>query len=299
MTGPGPVPTTAAGAAFMRQLRRDHAGLSRVLRTIDSLLDRLTTEPETVQPVLVDAFGYLLRYQHAFHHPREDRLFTRIQRNRPALQETLARLGHEHESGEREAKRLAQDLAAVTPDELRANSGDDFARRIRAYVGAARVHMRDEEAVFYGRAETALSASDWSAIVSDGGPSDPLADTAALAGEYPELSAYLGLPTRHLGRAKAGAGRTNEWHRQALALTDLYGGLLHEGMDLTRRNVGRLLAIRGPVGLAGAVSAITADNLRYAARCLTRPSRWAIDTGSEWLTRRQHGHPDDGQPPKD
>ncbi|NBD96162.1 MAG: hypothetical protein GVY11_06785 [Gammaproteobacteria bacterium] len=278
----------------MRRLRQDHVGLSRVLRTIDSLLDRLTREPETVLPILVDAFGYLLGYQHAFHHPREDRLFARIQRKRPALQDTLARLGHEHESGEREAARLAKDLTAVTAQDLSGSAGDDFVRRIREYVVAARVHMRDEEAVFYVRAETALSASDWSSILSHDDARDPLTDLAELARAYPELAAYLDQPVRHLGQADTETSGGNAWHRPLLALTDLYGGLLHEGVDLTRRNLGRLLAVRGPIGLVGAVGAISTDNLRFAGRCVTRPSRWAIDTASGWLSARPRSGAEDG-----
>jgi len=147
--------------------------------------------------------------------------------------------------------------------------------------------MRDEEAVFYVRAETALNDSDWSSLLDDDGPVDPMGDALELTREYPALSDYLGEPVRRLGRSGDAVADESEWRRQFLALTDLYGGLLHEGVDLTRNNLGRLLAVRGPIGLVGAVGAITKDNLRFAGRCLTKPSRWAIDTGSDWLSGRQ------------
>jgi hemerythrin-like domain-containing protein len=275
------------GAAFMLRLRLDHAGLSRVLRTIDSLLDRLPSEPDTVLPILADAFDYLLRYQHAFHHPREDRLFARIQSKRPSLEATLERLGREHVVGEREAGRLAEDLGAATADRLRGPLGAELVNRIREYVAAARVHMRNEEAVFYVRAETALSDADWSKLLRDGGPGDPLEDAARLARDYPELAAYLGEPVRRLGGGSDEAADEGEWHGQFLALTDVYGGLLHEGVDLTRKNLRRLLGVRGPIGLAGAVGAITSDNLRFAGACLSRPSRWVINAGAGWLSGRR------------
>jgi len=274
-----------AAAAFMQGLRHDHAGMSRMLRAIDGALDRLATEPEAVQPFLVEAFGYLLGYQHGYHHPREDRLFEKIRRRRPELSSTLARLAEEHATGEAETAALAEQLAASTPGRLRAKKGERLAGRIQDYIRHARLHMRDEEAVFYARAEQVLSTSDWAAIIHDGvdnnGRQDPLADMNALAGEYPALAAHFDLPIRHLGSGEATDRGAGALHQHLLGLTDLYGGLMHEGFELTRRNTRRLLSVRGPLGLMRAVTAVTSDNLRFAGQCVTRPSRWAIETGTE------------------
>ncbi len=272
-------PDKASAAEFMKRLRRDHAGLSRMLRAIDGTVDRLTEEPEEVRPFLVESFSYLLGYQHGYHHPREDRLFEKIRSHRPALAETLAKLAKEHETGERETGELARDLAAATTDALRGAKGRALTRRIRDYIGHSRVHMRDEEAVFYARAETVLDPSDWAEIIDLGGEQDPLADLETLGNKYPELARHFDLPTQQVGRtSEPGALR-----RHIVSLTDLYGGLMHEGFDLTRKNTRRLLGVRGPFSLACAVGAITTDNIRFAGRCLIRPSRWAIDTGAELL----------------
>lgn len=270
-------------AAFMRRLRLDHAGLSRMLRTIDSMVDRLDTDPEAVQPVLVEAFDYLLGYQHGYHHPREDRLFERIERKRPALADSLAKLAEEHKSGERETAQLAQDLAANTPEQLRGKPGQRLAARIHSYVRHARAHMRDEEAVFYARAEKVLGTSDWADIIDKDGLQDPLADTETLEREYPELAAHFNLPTRHLGLSN---GTASALHHHVLGLTDLYGGLMHEGLDLTRKNARRLLSVRGPFSLVRAVASITTDNLRFAGQCVTRPSRWAVNTSADLVISR-------------
>lgn len=288
--------TTAAGhkaaaAAFMQALRQDHAGLSRMLRAVDGLADRLATEPEATQPVLIEAFDYLLGYQHGYHHPREDRLFERISDKRPELAEQLDHLAEEHETGEAETSRLSQDLGAASPDELRGRAGERMAARIRDYVRHARLHMRNEEQVFYARAEEVLGRSDWTEIVGDGGAQDPMADLESLAEDYPALAAHFGIPVQHIGPARE-PGDVGTLHRRALELTDLYGGLLHEGFDLTRRNARRLLGVRGPVSLVRAINDITTDNLRFAGRCLSRPSRWALDTGTDWLVDRLRPGPD-------
>jgi len=275
-----------AAAAFMQRLRQDHAGLSRMLRAMDSMAERLVTEPEAVQPVLVEAFRYLLSYQHGHHHPREDRLFEKIRARRPTLADNLAKLSGEHEAGEHETGELAEDLAAPTTEQLRGKKGARLAGRIQNYVQSARTHMRNEEAVFYARAEQVLDESDWADIIDKDGVQDPLADLDSLADEYPGLSAHFELPTLHLGASEAAADSASAMHDNALALTDLYGGLMHEGLDLTRRNTRRLLAVRGPISLARAVTAITTNNLRFAGQCMTRPSRWFIDTSSDFLVAR-------------
>lgn len=272
----------ASAAAFMQMLRRDHAGLSRILRAVDSLVDRLGTEPEAVQPVLIEAFGYLLDYQHGYHHPREDRLFGRIQGKRPALADTLAKLAKEHETGEHETGQLTDDLAKATTDELRGKKGERLSARIHDYVGHARAHMRDEEAVFYARAESVLDASDWLQIVDGDDVQDPLADLEMLADDYPELAAYFDLPTRNLGFSED-ENNSSALHRHVLSLTDVYGGLMHDGLNLARLNTRRMLSVRSPVGLIRAVGAITSDNLNFVGQCVVRPSRWAINTGAEMM----------------
>ncbi len=279
-------PDKASTKAFMQRLRDDHAGLSRMLRAIDSMVDRLTTERETIQPILIEAFGYLLAYQHGYHHPREDRLFEKIGAKRPALADTLAKLAAEHETGERETTELTAALIAATPDQLGSRKGERLATRIKGYIRHSRVHMRNEEAVFYARAEQVLNQSDWADIIDKDGRQDPLADVDALADEYPGLAAHFNLPTRHLGRSENTDGVAGAMHNYVLSLTDLYGGLMHEAFDLTRRNANRLLAVRGPIGLARAVTAITSENLRFAGQCVTRPSRWAIATGTDFLVAR-------------
>lgn len=287
MTSTAPKNHKTSAAEFMQRLRRDHAGLSRMLRAIDTLVDRLATEPETVQPILVEAFGYLLDYQHGYHHPREDRLFEKIQAKRPSLADTLEKLSGEHDIGEHEAAELVEDLAAATPDRLRGKQDDRLAVRIHDYIRHARAHMRDEEAVFYARAEQVLNKSDWTAITENGvdkdGLQDPLADMETLAADYPLLAAHFDLPTRDLEVSEAIDSPSSAMHNRALALTDLCGGLMHEGLNLTRRNANRVLAVRGPIGLARAVTAITSDNLRFAGECVARPSRWALNTGTDFL----------------
>jgi hemerythrin-like domain-containing protein len=267
------------GANFMQALRRDHAGLSRVLREIDTQAVRLVREPGRVRPVLVDALRYLLRYHHAFHHPREDRLFARIRSRDADLDDTLGELSHEHEVGEQQLAELAEDLDGARIGQLRGKTGERLTERMQDYVRHTRVHMRSEEAVFYARAEAVLDARDWQVVVAaDDGRQDPMADLAEMGDEYPHLAEQLGLPVRHLGLVERTGPLSDELRAQMLALTDLYGGLAYEAVELGRGNLGRLLAVRGPSSLARAVGEISSANLRFAGQCVTRPPRWAVNS---------------------
>lgn len=268
-----------AGASYMSSLRRDHAGLSRVLRLIDALAERLVDDAQQARPILLDALRYLLEYHHTHHHPREDRLFARIRARQPALAETLDRIGHEHESGEQEIARLHADLAAVNARRLAGKQGARLARRIGDYVQHARIHMRDEEVVFYARAEDVLTEADWRDLIEPEGPQDPLANPPELAKQYPRLAEQLKLASGESPGETSPVDPEDELHRQLLALADLYGGLLHEGLALSRGHVQRLVAIRSPGALVQAVSDISADNLRFAGHCVVRPSRWAVNAG--------------------
>lgn len=263
----------------MQALRRDHAGLSRVLREIDTQAALLARQPARARPVLVDALRYLLRYHHAFHHPREDRLFARIRARDDALDKVLGQLSHEHETGEEQAEGLAADLLASSVRQLRAKRGERLAERIHDYVRHTRIHMRNEEAVFYARAESVLDEQDWQAVIAaDDQRQDPMIDLARMAEDYPRLAEKLGLPVRHLGLVERTGPLSEELRAQMLALTDLYGGLAYEALALGRGNLDRLLAVRGPSSLARAVGEISSANLRFAGQCLTRPPRWAVNS---------------------
>gem|GEM_PF-4804433 len=103
-------------------------------------------------------------------------------------------------AGERETAEIAEDLAAASPDRLLGKTGERLAARIRGYIRHSRLHMRNEESVFYTRAEQVLGKSDWAEIVDNGvdngGLQGPLADMESLANEYPGLAAHFNLPTR-------------------------------------------------------------------------------------------------------
>lgn len=275
---------SASGAEFMQALRRDHAGLSRVLRELEIQAARLAQAPDQAAPVLADALSYLLRYHHAFHHPREDRLFARIRAQDADLDEPLGELSHDHEMGERQLSELVESLNTLSNRQLRGKAGKELASQVQDYVRHTRVHMRDEEAVFYARAEGVLDGRDWREVIAaDDGRKDPMTDLVEMSSRFPRLAEQLGLPVQQLGLIERASPVSEALREQMLGLIDLYGGLAYDMLDLGRGHIDCLLSVRGPVSLARAVGEISSANLRFVGRCLTRPPRWAINSAASVL----------------
>ena len=266
--------TNDAADRFMRLLRDDHAGLSRVLREIDAQQSLLRSSPETARPVLGEAMRYLLVYQHSVHHPREDRLFARIRGREPGLYRNMSSLVREHRTGQQQAEALAGELARATPAQLRGRTGERLAKQLQAYVRHTRAHMRREEAVFYTGSERVLRASDWAVLMEGTEQRDPAGDLARLSARYPRLAARLSRPERQVSgpgetRARACDGALQFLER----MTERYGMLAQETIEVTRSNLAELRSVRTPLALLRTASSIRARSSRLAVRVLTQPFR--------------------------
>ena len=286
----------AAGGTFMGLLRQDHGQLSRVLSEVDAQAARLAAEPETARPVLLDALRYLLDYQHAFHHPREDLLFGRLRERVPTMRADLQRLVREHGGGYRSARGLAARLGAASGERLRGSAGARLARELHAYTAATRTHMRREEDIFYAQSLAALERGDWAALGSEAVPDDPMQDRARLAAAYPSLAARLALPQREISAARARAAGDLAWtvdvavtlRRGMERLVDAYGELLHDAGELLVAQVKSLCAVRSPLALARTAGPAAARSYRFATRCVTLPPRIVLESARERAAVARH-----------
>jgi hemerythrin-like domain-containing protein len=279
----------ASSGAFVGLLRRDHGQLSRVLSEVDAQATRLAVEPDAARAVLLDALRYLLDYQHAFHHPGEDRLFRRLRARVPALRADLNALMHEHVGGYRSARQLSERLERASGAALRGSAGARLARQLHAYTAGTRTHMRREEDVFYAQAIDALERADWAELGGDAVPDDPMQDRSRLAQAYPRLAARLALPVREVSAARARAPGDTRWRvevyvalRRGLErLVDTYGELLHDAADLAVMHASALRAVRSPLALARSARPVAASSCRFAVRCLTLPPRVVLQSARD------------------
>jgi hemerythrin-like domain-containing protein len=281
----------------MVRLRLDHARLSRVLREVEVQRARLQSHAEAAKPVLADATQYLLDYQHAFHHPREDRLFELLAARRPELRAEVKALGREHRGGLRHAEQLAAKLGHLGARRLRGSAGERLGRELQQYVDRTREHMRREErAVFYAGVESMLEPDDWIALGEDDAREDPMGDAARFAHRYPSLAAAVGETFRELSSGTR--IRTSHPHgaaAQTLAaaeegmerLVEAYGDLLHEGLALARANLDSVWNAGSPLAAARALPEVGRRSIDFAARCFMHPARVTLELGSRlahpWL----------------
>lgn len=241
---PRPLAAKAAtGDRFMKALRADHAGLSRVLREIDAQASLLQSVPGSARPVLAEAMRYLLVYQHSIHHWREDELFARVRAREPGLYRNMHRLVREHRIGKQEAERLAGELSRTTLGQLRGKTGQRLAIELREYVQHTRDHMRREEAVFYTGSERVLRASDWAALTAGPMPRDPAADPQRFAARYPRLAERLSRPQREMTGLRNDATET-DLRARAERLVERYAALLHQAIDVAQCAVRKV--VRAP-----------------------------------------------------
>jgi len=244
---PRTAPKAATGDLFMKTLREDHAGLSRVMREIDVQAALLQSVPGSARPVLAEAMGYLLVYQHSIHHWREDELFARVRAREPGLYRNMHRLVREHRIGKQEAERLAAELSRATLGQLRGKTGLRLATELRQYVQHTRDHMRREEAVFYTGSERVLRASDWAALTAGPMPRDPAADPQRFAARYPRLAEHLSRPQRDMTGLRDDASGT-DLRARAEQLVERCAALLHRAIDVAQCAVRKV--VRAPGGPA-------------------------------------------------
>jgi hemerythrin-like domain-containing protein len=285
-------PLPAAGEAFMQALRVDHGRLSRVLREIDAQQTRLQAAPESARPILAEAMRYLLHYQHAFHHPREDLLFERISARAPQFGSDMRTLMREHRGGLRQAQGLATDLAHAPLAGRRRGEGTRLARRLASYVAHTRDHMRSEEAVFYAQSERVLKDEDWATLLSEASPDDPMGSRDLLAKDYPLLAAQVFRAVSDVGGHGDTARSTGETAPERAGrvvrdgveqLAELYGELFHDGVDVARANLAALRAMRSPWAHVQAAGPMGARSCRFVVRCLAEPPRLTYATFVRFL----------------
>lgn len=268
---------------FMSLLRADHARQSRLLRKIDALAPGLRDRPQMVLPFLGEAMQYLLQYQHGHHHPREDLLFEAVGGRAPRLRAEMLDLQRQHRGGQRSIEAIVSSLEKFTPDRWHGPAGARLARSLHDYTARLRDHMRAEERVFYARSEETLGDADWNALLTRATPADPMTDAQRLRQEYPHVARLLaqvitevpGFGGRKPGPSSASAQRLRALlERRHLELTEIYGEMIHDALDLMH---GNLAFLRNPnsTGLRRALQQLVALHWHALTRTWGRTAFFA------------------------
>ena len=169
----------------VEQLQLDHRNMTRLLGLLRSELEASRAGEPLDFDLLGSIMEYTLHYPDLFHHPKEDRVYRRMQLRDPTAAARVGDLLKEHAHlGD-----LTRQLAAALRN--RANDVEMprrwFENLMETYITANQRHIAEEERVFFPLAIVALSDADWAELDDHTtGASDPLFG-GKLAGEYRRL----------------------------------------------------------------------------------------------------------------
>ena len=268
--------------SFMQRLRTDHAGLSRLLREIDMQQSLLRTDPESARPLLVEALRYLLQYQHAFHDPREDRLFARIQQRTPHLTRDMQRLlpRAPYRATARGAPCCGpgsrNDGATIRAAGRQAGTGTSGLRAPHAQSHAPR-----RGRVLCALRTRAQGTADWQALVFWRPMNDPMTDSRRFATDTRCWPRVLRSSVREIGGAGDAPSSSHLSSRASAQSGATLRGLWGVAARRARPDAGEFrqpARIRSPAGLMRVVRPVYSRNRRFAGRCVTEPARWIRET---------------------
>jgi hemerythrin-like domain-containing protein len=160
MTTPKKKPSHDVVAALIVE----HRHMARLLDALDQQLSVASHGGRIDREAVRSVMHYMTEHPDAYHHPREDAMFARLERRDPGLRKRIAAIERAHRTLGAAGKKL---LAAAEREPGRADNDSELAARIGAYVSAQREHMTIEERDLFPRARQLLDGDDLAAIDRD------------------------------------------------------------------------------------------------------------------------------------
>ena len=160
MTTPKKKPSHDVVAALIVE----HRHMARLLDALDQQLSVASRGGRIDREAVRSVMHYMTEHPDAYHHPREDAMFARLERRDPGLRKRIVAIERAHRTLGAAGKEL---LAAAERKPGRVGNESELAARIGAYVHAQREHMTIEERDLFPRARQLLDEDDLAAIDRD------------------------------------------------------------------------------------------------------------------------------------
>ena len=172
----------------LQKIRKEHASLSAVLRSLLLLLDKGPGDaPEAFFDSMRAMLFYIDEIPERLHHPKESRLlFPLVLQRAPEVAPALAQLEQDHAGGEAAVRQLQHLLLAweLLGEPRRAPFANELARYVQFYME----HMRLEEAQVLPLAQQHLDGDDWRELdAAFANNADPLCDSQPRDAAYDRL----------------------------------------------------------------------------------------------------------------
>ena len=147
---------------LVHQLETDHRNFARILKFMESQIDKIEKEEQVNLAVISEAMHYVIDYQDVVHHPKEDVLFDLLRDRDESKNEVIDKLESEHKQLALDGLQLQGLLEAVVQDEPVAR--ESIINLGRKYIANIFDHMRLEETEILPSAADRLNKSDWQKI---------------------------------------------------------------------------------------------------------------------------------------
>ena len=145
---------------ILDRLRKDHANMLQLLRTLEWQLAEFEVGNQPDYDVLLAAVDYFLMFPELSHHPTEDLIFEKLRERAPVSAQSIGDLHSAHDALAARARVLAHGLHAVLAEaELPRGA---FLRWFSEFIEDQRQHIKMEEATFFPAVERTLTEGDWS-----------------------------------------------------------------------------------------------------------------------------------------
>lgn len=146
----------------LRIISDEHQALAGILHAIRYMLKKISAgELEPDLKLFQAMVHYLDAYAEKRHHPKEDLLFSYLEKRTGEGAEALARLAEQHADAPQRIAALQQALAEYVADSSRF---EPLASAFGSYADFYRGHMMLEEDVVLPLVRRHLTAEDWAAV---------------------------------------------------------------------------------------------------------------------------------------
>jgi len=158
---------------ILEHLHRDHRNMVKLLDLLDDHVGKIADGTEDNYALLADIVKYFNHYPTSSHHPYEDKIFSWVCRERPALSPVVEELRREHESQAILGEDVSVFLAGVVSGHMVPRQ--KIVDELKEYSTIQRAHIDKEEGYLLKETEKLLREANLEEIpLPDRADVDPL-----------------------------------------------------------------------------------------------------------------------------
>ena len=140
---------------IIKELREDHRNMAVVLDVLSETLEQAKADEDPDFELVEEIMRYMTVYPDAVHHPKEDILYAKLEKQRPDLTDGLDDVDKDHHEIAALGTALRDDVDAIVAGA--AVRREQFVADCEQYVRRLREHMQWEETDLFGRIDEMLA----------------------------------------------------------------------------------------------------------------------------------------------